>query len=203
LVAELLVAFACESEFDRLVYAQLASDLLGVPVTSWPSEFTFSGCKTVAALADAYLLAASRDGVAHALLAIDNDGGAVKAREHDDPNHVVPISPWRRDDDVSCRECWLEQAIPPRWTGKTCVVVPVQAIETWLLHLRGHAFGGPTPEHSYHRRQLKTLFFGKEVLSRETKIARAQELLSRPDALDRLRERASFQRFERRLARWS
>ena len=107
-------------------------------------------------------------------------------------------------DDDSCRECWLQAAVPATWTargGKTCVVVPVQTIETWLLVLRGMEFSGE-PEKTYDRRALVKRFFGSPKPPVATRVSLAPSELRRPDALDILRARPSFQRFEARLTVW-
>jgi hypothetical protein len=134
---------------------------------------------------------------------VDNDGGARRRPEHD-PADAPP--PFRVDDDDTCRECWLSQAIPASWSatgGRACVVVPVQAIETWLLFLRGDALT-PTPEqaHGYHRPTLKRQFFGKPTPPAATRLALARAELARPDAIELLRARPSFRRFDAAIAGW-
>jgi len=127
----LAVAIASEHDaFDGEVYRRLLERLLARPVTRWSGSFVFNGCKSVAKLCPAFLEAASAAGIRHALLAIDNDGGARRRPEHDD-THVPPA--FDVDDDETCRECWLHQAVPSSWTADSrrhCVAVPVQVIET-------------------------------------------------------------------------
>src|SRR5580704_8864263 len=149
------VAIASEQDaFDGQLYELLLERLLGRPVARWTGTFAFNGCRSVAKLCPAFLLAAEAAGVEHALLAVDNDGGARRRPEHE-PGHVPPA--FALDDDVTCRECWLTQALPASWRAeprRSCVVVPVQVIETWLLVLRGDALT-PTPEHLNDRNVLK------------------------------------------------
>ena len=103
----------------------------------------------------------------------------------------------------------------PEKTANAAVVVPVQTIETWLLALADHRFQVSTPEMQYDRRHLKR---GLEDIRRKTVGARgpvtleqgsakarlefAEGLLRRPEALDVLRRRRSFCRFEARLLEW-
>ena len=108
------------------------------------------------------------------------------------------------DDDVRCRECWLTASIPARWStlgGMTCVVVPVQVVETWLLCVRGDEFPRE-PERAFDRRALKTRFFGKPMPPVSTRIEMAIELLSAPHAMGALRKRPSYLRFEKRAVAW-
>lgn len=122
-------------------------------------------------------------------------------REHDGAHTRPAFDP---SDDDTCRECWLEAALPPQWGAggeKLCLAVPVQAIETWLLTLRGEVLT-PTPEHVFYRHGLKRRFFGKGNLPASTRLAMARAELERPTALAVLRNRPSFQRFEARLASW-
>lgn len=197
------VAIASEQDaYDGEIYRLLLERLLGRPVVRWTGDFVFSGCKSVAKMCDAFLNAASAAGVRHALLAVDNDGGARRRPEHEATHPPVPFN---LNDDDGCRECWLTSAIPASWTARDlrlCVVVPVQVIETWLLVLRGHVFASPTPEQRYDRAALKKDFFGKPIPSLATRIALAQALVARPDAIDVLRARPSFQRFADRVGDW-
>lgn len=200
----LTVAIASENDsFDGEVYRVLLAQLLGVPVVRWVGSFAFNGYKSVAKVAPAFLLAAAAAGVEHALFAIDNDGGASRNPEHE-PSHVAP--PFDLTDDRSCRECWLQSALPNAWkegTGRLGIVVPVQLIETWLLVLRGAPLE-PTPEQAsaYNRNALKKKFFGKTTPPLATRIALAKAELEKPNALDLLEERPSFRRFAERVAAW-
>src|SRR5690349_17010072 len=132
----LTVAIASECDpFDGEIYRHVTEALLGRPVQKWIGTSKFDGCRAVAKLAPAFLAAAAKAGVRHALLAVDNDGGGRRRPEHADTD--VPVA-FDIDDDQTCRECWLLQAVPSDWPtlgGQTCVVAPVQAIETWLLVL--------------------------------------------------------------------
>jgi hypothetical protein len=205
-VDELRVAIASEFDlFDGEAYRVLLELVLGVPVRRWAGDFRFFGDKHVAKMAPSFLGAAERAGVGRALLAVDNDGGASRRPEHDATHTPIPDGEFDIEDDVSCRECWLEAAIPPAWRSpaRSCVVVPVQMLETWLLALRGDPLE-PTPEqaNAYSRDVLKRRFFGRPQPPVERRIELARVELSRPDALDVLRERPSFRRFEARLSHW-
>jgi hypothetical protein len=79
--------------------------------------------------------------------------------------------------------------------------VPVQVIETWLLVLRGDALT-PTPEHVSNRNALKKQFFGKPHPPLATRVQMARQVLGRPDALEILGARPSFQRFVERIRGW-
>lgn len=200
------VAIASEFDsYDGEAYRYLLELMLGRRVTRWVGDYQFNGDKSVVKMAASFLGAAERAGVNRALLAVDNDGGARRRPEHD-PTHA-PIAECDFDiaDADSCRECWLEASIPATWRSpaRSCVVVPVQVLETWLLALRGDPLE-PTPEtaSAYSRGVLKKRFFGKPQphVARRIELARAE--LARPDALENLRRRPSFQRFEARVSYW-
>jgi hypothetical protein len=195
------VAIASENdEFDAEVYRALLALVLGDEVTRWPTDMRFTGWQSVEKQLDLYLARAAERGVRHALIGVDNDGGA---RRH--PEHVESHDPGvHAEDPDGCCECWLRSIVPQAWResgGQECVVVPVQCIETWLLWLRGDPLE-PSPEAVYGRRTLKTRFLGKPTppLTQRTKLALAQ--IERPDALARLRERPSFVRFEAQVLAW-
>lgn len=193
----LTVAIAAEAEYDREIFRHLISLALGVPVATWASNLSFTGCNGVIAITPLFLTQASRAGIHHALLAIDNDGGSTRRLEHED-SHV----PHGADPADGCRECVLLDAIPNTWASKTCIAVPTQTIETWLLSIRGVSFVAPTPEQYYNRPALKRQFFGKGALPIAQKILLATQELNKPTALSILRQRPSFQRFEARLVGW-
>lgn len=198
------VAIVAESlEYDGELYRALLQRLLDAPITRWNGrpDWRFDGCRAVLKLAETYLRSAADDGVRHALLAIDNDGTSRSHLAHRD-DHVA--SQQAADED-GCRHCHLASAVPSWWSedGRLhCIVVPVQAIETWLLHLRGDAFPEASPEHAYHRPTLKKRFFGRPTPPIERRLALALDEIARPDALDRLRDRPSFRLFESQLAAW-
>ena len=103
--------------------------------------------------------------------------------------------------------CWLNQRIPEAWKGeqsshRACIIVPVQTLETWLLILKGHDFEGKRPEQTYDRLSLKKKFYGRPIPPSRRCTELALEQLRRPDALDILRERHSFQHFEQQLRSW-
>lgn len=86
----LTVAIATENdEYDAEIYRMLLELLLGKPVTRYQTPRRFSGWRSVRSLSEAYLRDADRKGVKHALFAIDNDGGAKSALEHEQ-EHDAP-----------------------------------------------------------------------------------------------------------------
>lgn len=195
----LTVAIASEYDpYDGEIYRFLLEGLLGVQVVKWTGTFSFNGYKSVAGLAHPFLTAAANQGVGHAVLAVDNDGGAVRRPEHAAECSPVPFD---IEDDDSCRDCWLGQATPLTWTGKTCIGVPVQTVETWLLAIRGHAFPR-APERYYGRPYLKRFFWGKPQPPVATRVQLALAELRKPHALGVLAQRPSFRRFALRLVGW-
>ncbi|MEO7592308.1 MAG: hypothetical protein ABI134_13920 [Byssovorax sp.] len=198
----LTVAIAAENDdYDAEIYRTLLELLLGQPITRYPTARRFSGCRSVRDLSEAYLRDADRQGVTHALFAIDNDGGAKRAPEHDQ-EHDAPVEAVNED---GCRACWLAEVLPRWWTingSKRCLVVPVQTLETWLLCVRGDPFSAPSPEQQYGRPVLKKRFFGKPEPPAQMRCSMALAELSKPGALAILRQRRSFQHFEAQLADW-
>jgi hypothetical protein len=198
----LVVAIASEYDaFDGEVYELLLRLLLGRSVTRWTSGFVFNGYHSVAKQCPAFLAAARAAGVRRALLAIDNDGDGTRCPEHD-AAHIPPAFDIR--DDEGCRECWLTAAIPSSWRAapqRSCVVVPIQVVETWLLVLRGDALT-PTPEQMFDRKALKRRVFGTPSPPCTTRVRLAREQLDRPGALDVLRALPSSQRFAERIRGW-
>jgi hypothetical protein len=198
----LTVAIAAENDdYDAEIYRRLLEILLGEEIARFPTERRFSGWRSVHDLSEAYLRDADRKGVKHALFAIDNDGGAKSALEHEH-EHDAPAEAANKD---GCRVCWLAEALPSWWTvsgSKRCLVVPVQTLETWLLCVRGDAFTAPSPEQQYGRPTLKKRYFSKPEPPVEKRCAMALAELSKPDALVTLRKRRSFQHFESQLADW-
>lgn len=196
------VAFATEfDDYDAEIYRALLALTLGQPVVRWPTELRFNGCRSVRHLMEPFLRRAEKDAVRHALFAVDNDGGARRHPEHDDVHDVAAQA---LDEADGCRHCWLAQALPAWWTQgdrRTAIVVPVQTLETWLLVLRGDDLT-PSPEQVYHRDVLKKRFFGKPKPPLDVCRDQAIALLNEPGALERLRLRPSFQRFESAIAPW-
>jgi hypothetical protein len=197
------VALASEWDaYDGEIYAHLVGLITGQTITKWTGGITFNGCRSVAKLAGLFLTNAERAGVQHAILAVDNDGGANGPPQHE-AGHVPP--PFVLDDDGVCRECWLSQCVPATWTaggGKHCIVVPVQAIETWLLAVRGVTVNAPSPEAYYNRRAMKATFFGKPTPPQATRIQLAITELQKTGAMQILEARPSFVRFRDQLAAW-
>jgi hypothetical protein len=197
----LTVAIASENDaYDAEIYRFLLERLLGHTVERWATEMRFNGYRSVWKLAEPFLKRAQTAGIRHALLAVDNDGGAKRQPEHD-PSHDTASQAADKD---GCRFCWLSTSIPPWWAayGLACIIVPVQAVETWLLHLRGAPLM-PTPESYYDRGALKRRFFGAGTLppvEKRQQLALAE--LNRPDAIERLQERPSFRLFAEQLVQW-
>jgi hypothetical protein len=197
----LTVAIASENDaYDAEIYRVLLERMLGRTVARWATDMRFNGYRSVWKLAEPFLVRAQAAGIRHALLAVDNDGGAKRQPEHDASHDTLA----QADDKDGCRFCWLTTAIPSGWAGHgtTCIVVPVQAIETWLLHLRGVPLA-PTPESYYDRGALKRRFFGTGALppvEKRQQLALAE--LNRPDAIERLMERPSFRLFATQLEPW-
>jgi hypothetical protein len=202
----LTVAIASENDaLDAEVYLQLLARLLHVEVQRWNTDITFQsgGLRRVHNLTPIFLEMAEKQGVTRALIAIDNDGGSQRCPEHE-PTHVAA---WHGAGEEDCRVCWLGQRVPEAWkaaqsTHRVCIVVPVQTLETWLLVLKGHDFEGKRPEQTYDRPSLKKKFYGHPLPPSRRRTELALEQLRRPDALDILRERPSFQHFEQQLRSW-
>ena len=198
----LRVAIAAENDdYDGAILRRLLELALGEAVDPWASEMRFSGLWSVATQADPFLHSARAGGVKHALFAVDNDGGARRRPEHS-PGHDAAQ---QAADPDGCRWCWLDRHVPAWWRegGRLqCVVVPVQTIETWLLHLRGDVLPAPSPEQFYSRQVLKRALFGRAKPPLARRVELALELLARPDALERLRGRPSFRLVEVQLQGW-
>ncbi|NVJ24843.1 hypothetical protein HUW62_26820 [Myxococcus sp. AM011] len=200
----LTVAIASENDaMDAEVYRFLLARMLNVEVQRWPTQIRFDGggFRRVHKLSETFLNAAALNNVTRALVAIDNDGGSQRCPEHEHTH--APDQHGANED--ACRVCWLSQAIPAAWKGtshRACIVVPIQTLETWLLQLRGDDFGGLSPESRYDRSQLKKQFYGRPLPPSSRCTDLALEQLKRPDALDRLRERKSFQHFASQLQGW-
>jgi len=197
----LTVAIGAEGiDYDAEIYRTLLEMLLGTPIARYPPQVRFGGWKNVLALAETYLRDAHSAGVKHALFAIDNDGKSTKHLEH----HPAHDAAAEAADESGCRTCLLAQALPGWWTanaGKRCVVVPVQTLETWLLCIRGDDFSA-SPEQQYHRDVLKKRFFGRPLPPAPVRLSLALAEISKPGALDILRQRLSFRQFEAQLADW-
>ena len=197
------IAVGAENDdYDAEIYRVLIERIIRQPVTRYLTQRRFSGWRSVRYLSDAYLRDADRQGIRHALFAIDNDGGARRAPEHD-PAHDAAAQAANEDD--GCRACWLSEVLPTWWIqngAKLCVVVPVQTLETWLLCIRGDEFTAPSPEQQYGRPVLKKRFFGKPMPPENYRLALALSEIQKPAALDILRDRRSFRHFEAQLASW-
>jgi hypothetical protein len=197
----LTVAIASENDaVDAEVYRVLLSRLLGTDVHRWQTDIRFDGggFRRVHNLAPTFLALAASHGITRALVAIDNDGGSQRC-----PEHVASHEPARDGgDETACRICWLSQRVPDAWKKaphQACVVVPVQTLETWLLALKGHDFEGKPPEKTYDRPALKKKFYGRPIPPSQRCTELALQQLQRPDALDILRQRPSFQHFAEQL----
>jgi hypothetical protein len=199
------VAIASENTaFDAELYRHLLARVLGLDVTRWESSppVRFSGWEHVRRQAPAYLKLAAAAGVRHAVVAIDNDGGAKRRPVHDS-THLAAVQ--AADVKNGCGTCLLLHALSHTWTEpdyRRCIVVPVQALETWLLAIRGFAFSEPTPEQCYDRAKLKKSFFPKPLPPEAERTQLALSELSKPEAITILRKRPSFLAFEAQLASW-
>ncbi|HEX7600456.1 MAG TPA: hypothetical protein VF316_02580, partial [Polyangiaceae bacterium] len=108
------VAIATEcDDFDAEVYRVLLERLLGEPIARWKTDRRFSGWPSVRGLVRVYLEAASLDAVEHALVAIDNDGGARRRPEHE-ATHVAKDQ--AADPDGGCAFCLLSE-----WTAGSAI----------------------------------------------------------------------------------
>ncbi|RKH15486.1 hypothetical protein D7X74_18350 [Corallococcus sp. CA047B] len=198
----LTVAIASEFQaYDGELYRYLLERILGTSVQAWKSEIEFNGCRHVRKQAGLYLEEAARQGVRHALVAIDNDGGSKRGlphlTEHDATRECA--------DPDGCRVCWLHSTLPTSWREdpyRSCVVVPVQTLETWLLVSKNHRFTEPSPEQRYQRTVLKKDCFGKPLPSSQEQKRIALEWLQHPEALARLAQRPSFQAFIDQVKTW-
>ena len=203
-MGDLCVAIACESDdHDAVVYRRLLELLLGRPIERWRDErtFRFYGHKHTLKLLKPYLADAMSDGVQHALIALDNDGGSKKNPEHTVAHH----SEEQAAQEVGCRFCKAVESVPRLWTAGgnlTAVGVPVQALETWLLCVRQYEFGTATPERQYDRRHLKRALYGSPLPPAAERASLGVELLGRDDAVAVLRSRLSFRLLESQLAAW-
>jgi len=202
----LKVGVASENNnYDAIVYAHILRKLIGVPVEPYiPQGMSFNGCNAVAKLAPTFLSRCLQAGVRNAILAVDNDGGSQRRLEHAD-DHALPAT---YDESTECRVCWLHGSITTSWVvgnGRCSLVVPVQTLETWLLVARGQPPEPPVgrPEGYFGRAALKRRLFGKGTLPpMADRCAVAIDALESPYALDRLRERHSFMRFEAGVRDW-
>lgn len=133
----LTVAIASENgAYDAEIYRVVVEMVLGQPIRLHPTQRAFSGWKSVRDLADPYLRDARRQGVLHALLAVDNDGGSRRAPEHEEAHD--PATEASSED--GCRYCWLSRVLPPWWSeggGRSCVVL-VSGIGAVHLGDQGH-----------------------------------------------------------------
>ncbi|MDY7226746.1 hypothetical protein [Hyalangium rubrum] len=198
----LTVAIASEFQaYDGEIYRYLLERTLGTSVQAWKSEIEFNGCRHVRKQAGLYLEKAAQQGVRHALIAIDNDGGSRSGSPHQADHDMAQ----QLADPDGCRVCWLLDTIPPSWRDsgyRSCVVVPFQTLETWLLVIKGHPFKEPSPEQRYHRRVLKQDFFGKPLPSSGEMQRLALEAIQQPQALQLLSARPSFQHFVSQVRAW-
>lgn len=199
------VAIASENtDSDGEVYAAVLGLILGISVRPFRlEEFDFGGWPSVYSLAPTFLRVAADRGIRYALLAVDNDSWP----EHQ-AGDVIPAPLFRKADLVaarSCRVCSLMAIIPADWKtagGVSCVAVPVQTLETWLLCIDGHPFAPKTPEQKENRSHMALLCYGSKDATVIEKRRIGLELVGRPGALAILRQRPSFQRFEACVLDW-
>ena len=203
------VAIACEnSDTDGEIYRHLLELILDCEVATFAprGHHRFSGWKSVYRLAPSFIALAADAGVRHALLVVDNDGGAKKHPEHADTDAPLPRGTPLKEliESKGCRTCSLAALDLRGWrsSGRSlCIVVPVQAVETWVLFLKEYPFKAPTPEKEYHRRHLKSICYGKQAPAEE-QVSKATKAFSQAGAVDRLMERQSFRRFRECVETW-
>ncbi|MFI5299243.1 MAG: hypothetical protein ACHREM_14200 [Polyangiales bacterium] len=190
---------------DGVIFVDLVK-LMGLNIEPWsPSARPFPGLPAIWRNLAAYLQTAEDDGVEHALVAIDNDGGARRNPPHQ-ADHVV--DDFADDWNAACRVCRLRKFLPPAWnegSRRSCLVVCMQTIETWLLVLKGHAFSNArrVPERDYGRDAMKKAFWGDELgAGDQERVALARTLLARHDALALLGQRPSFMSFVEQIEAW-
>lgn len=194
----MICAFACENPvFDASVYARLVALEIAGPVDPWTHDVVFTGWQSIKSQLPYFLRLAMDAGVRHAVVAVDNDGGARRRPGHE-ASHDAST---QANDPDGCRVCAMTTWVPPDWTGDAVLAVPVQTIETWLLVLKDPAFEAGRPETRYHKRVLKRDLFG-ETSSPASRSELAFELLSRGDARDLLLRRPSYRHFAEQLGRW-
>lgn len=193
--------------FDASIYCALAARVTGLALEPWDKSGHFDhGRQFVIRNIPAFMIEAAKAGVRHAIVAVDNDGGSKRRIEHEEAHDAAPdVSDWNR----CCSECLLQHRVPLEWRdagGAACIVVPVQAIETWLLAVCGWNFGGKRPEDFHSRTMLKRryreLVYGvNEERDEAFRIEKALAAVASDAALERLRERPSFLRFEAQARR--
>jgi len=158
--------FCVEDDSDAAIFEALLTNLFGTQVQAQPGEFRLrrGGWNSVLALAPAVARKAHGAGMDGALFAIDNDGAEPL---HSSAHETTPAD--------ECRVCALRIAArieePLSWPRpelpslKYLFAVPVQALETWLLHAKDHRFKGPADElgkDASGRRELKRLLYGSD-----------------------------------------
>jgi len=151
-------AFCVEDDTDEEVFRTLLSRMLAHPIDVDGYRFPRGGCGVALAVAYKVARRAYHAGLDGALFAVDNDGA---------PRH--------RASEVSCdcRLCELRRAAavdePRGWSRpglsplQYFFAVPVQTLETWLLHARGWDFAGAAETlraTAAGWRQLKTALYG-------------------------------------------
>jgi len=204
---ELEVAVVCENiASDGAILARIVELVLDRPVRRWEGDGiqVTKGWKGVYRLARPLLQRAADDGVQHAVVSVDNDGGAKRRPLHA-PDHEPPIGTEIEvlvDDKRTCRWCVLRAALPEELPLAVCLAVPLQTLEAWLLAARGGLDDDERLEAIYQRSQLKKRCWGRPMPPDEDRQAMALEWLSEPGVLDRLRRCASFGLFERCLLTW-
>lgn len=205
------VAIASEcGESDGEIYRGLLEIVLDRPVERWRAKSVrFVGWKKIYRLLPAFLELAEKDNVDRTLIAVDNDGGARRHPEHVDAHE--PIAPGTPLEDLiaeeeHCRVCAIHYRLPPGWSpasGRSSIVVPVQVLETWILCITGpQKLRSRTPEQFYGRDHLKKKCWGKPIPTAAARVRIALEAFRQPGALEVLRKRLSFRRFEAETLRW-
>lgn len=169
-------AFCVEDDTDELVFARILTHLLGAEVTANASfRHRLGGFDKALGLARAVACHAHRSGLDGALFAIDNDG----APQHGaDPCRCRPCR-LRAAAKVDTVLAWPRPALPPL---RYLFAVPVEAIETWLLILRGDRVDESVGKNATERKTLKRTLYGVESPDRTKMTDVSLPLLDRFDA---------------------
>lgn len=191
------LVFCVESDTDRDIVRAIIERTLGRAIdVGLVLSRRLGGIDKALELAPIVARSAYTRGLDGAVFIIDNDGNPRHAADHD-------VTPHPR-----CRLCQLRKAAavqdPASWPrpGLAPLVflfaVPVQAIETWLLLMIGHAFKGE-PEaigaDPTGRRRLKSWLYGVEQPDQLLRAKKSRAALEKFDA-DALAARSeSFRQF--------
>lgn len=186
--------FCVENETDAQVFEVLLTNILGTTVQADLFPYRRDGWHKVLSVAPKIARKAHRDGLHGALFAIDNDGAEpIHSEAHEtNPNPTCRLCKLKAEARIDEPLAWPRPGLPPL---RYLFAVPVQTLETWLLHAQGHDFKGAADSlgrDGSGRRQLKKLLYGVEQPDSATMIKVARPLAEKlnPDAL--ARKSASF-----------